>query len=55
MKKKLTAKQIIKFCKETIAFEKGRIKNSKKTIAECQIMIGDAAAGKKKKVVKKKK
>ena len=55
MKKKLTAKQIINFCEETIAFEKGRIKNSKKTIAECEEMIANTKEWKKRKVDKKKK
>ena len=55
MKKKLTAKQIISFCEETIAFEKKRIKNGKKTIAECQEMIARTKALKKGKVYKDKK
>ena len=55
MKKKLTAKQIIRFCEETIVYEKRRIKNSKKTIAECQEMIVRTKALKKGKVYKEKK
>ena len=55
MKKKLTAKQIISFCEETIVFEKRRIKNSKKTIVECKEMIARTKALKKGKVYKKKK
>ena len=55
MKKKLTAKQIISICEGTIAFEKKRIKNSMKTIAECKEAIARAKALKKGKVYKKKK
>ena len=44
MKKKLSAKQMIKICEKTIAFEESRIKNSKKKIAECQIIIADIVA-----------
>ena len=55
MKKKFTAKQIICFCEETITFEKKRIKNSKKTIAECREMIARTKALKKGKIHKKKK
>ncbi|MFC1516573.1 hypothetical protein ACFL7E_07440 [Thermodesulfobacteriota bacterium] len=55
MKKKLTAKQIISFCEETIAFEKKRIKNSLKTIAKCKETLARTKAVQKGKVYKKKK